>query len=291
VDPAIVAAFIGAGASISVAIFSTIRGNRARADLAGVQQELGSISRALSTAHTALADAQRESHLASKALSNAQRHKYGFFADALKITVAIQDVSGSAVTQREWRGLQVSPQASMAAIPGFFTITNGEFVRYPEIIAKNDSFPKAVQMRHVRTDPRSCEYLMEIAGMLTADDPKLDCTVQVSHRGGFMMSREDVEAAFPTGTFRNEYQKVFVEIPLGEIQIDVKFPEGYQAECFHTVFIGHSETVDNVELNRIHPGFQRNKTGASLHVDGPLLGYAYAIYWVSPTAAELAAVK
>jgi len=267
VDSTIIGAVIGAIAAIVAAFITVISKKREREK----REEL-----------------EREAQSASKSLSKAQREKYGFFADALITKIEFTDLEPNCVTTREWRGLRVGEHTAIAAIPGFFSISSGEFTRRPAIIAKNADFPKAIAMRHIRESQQSIEYSLEIAGMMTTHDPKLDCTVQVAHRGAFLMSREEVDQAYPTG-FRNEYQRIYVEIPLDELRLEVMFPVGYNAETFPVAFVGRSEVTADLELHRIRSGFQRTERGAQLRIEEPLLGYSYAIYWVSPAKAAVAA--
>ena len=266
----IIVALIGGGATIAAAVVSWILTRKSEQ---GKREEL-----------------QRNHQIASKALINAQKHKYGFMAKGLRVKVQLLDLEPNCVITRDWIQLSVSPQTSIAAIPGFFNISPGEFTTEPRLISKND-FPKALALRTVQIGPGRCDYAVDIAGMLTPNDKPLDCSIQISHRGGHLMTREEVEQAYPSGTFRNEYHRCFVEIPLDELEMEIEFPEGYGAECFPGVFVGRSETMDDSELHRIKECFQRTGRGAMIRVDGPLLGYSYAIYWISPTKATVAAMK
>ncbi len=266
-DNTILGAVIGAGAAIAAAFIGIIGEKRKREAL------------------------QREQQSASKALSAAQKAKYGFFAQALHTKVELLDLEPSCLGTREWRGLQVAEGTAITAIPGFFSITSGEFTDYPGIAEKNADFPKAVLLRLLKAEKRVCEYAIEVAGTLTSHDPKLDCKIQYCQRGGFLMSREEVEDAYPVGTFRNEYQRVYIEIPLDEVQVEIVFPVGYNPEVFPAVFMGRSEVMDDMELHRVRSGFQRTERGGCLKVDKPLLGYSYAVYWVSPSKSAVAALK
>jgi hypothetical protein len=93
------------------------------------------------------------------------------------------------------------------------------------------------------------------------------------------MSNEAIAAAYKDSSLKKEYQEVESVTPTKHLELDVRFPAGFQVKAFPGVFLLGTETLHASELNRIRSGFEEVGNSVRLKVENPLPGFSYLIYW------------
>jgi hypothetical protein len=215
--------------------------------------------------------------------------RYGFTVQSNVMKVEMKNINGDAVMTRTWKAIAISREVSLTSIPVKAAIDSpkGKLLGDPRLTSAESngrSFPKDVDLQVVKRTERSCEYLLTVAGALTRTDPPLDVRTDLDMQAGYVLSQSELATAYPNPTFRYEYVSLLVDIPTQVLEIDVRFPPGYQAQAFAGVFLWDSEFMHDGELQRIRGGLEhRDDGGATLRVENPLLGLSYLIYWKSKT--------
>jgi hypothetical protein len=217
--------------------------------------------------------------------------RYGVSAQLSSTTIAISDLDGSATITRKLGGIKVSGTAvKIDQIPGKIapSASGGKITKHPTLIRKID-FRKPIYVNHrIKKDDLS-EFAIVIKGSLTQADPQLDIEYESSVTKSFLMTREEVEKTYHDQNFKYEYISLKTEMPTDKVRLDISFPDGYPVELYPGVFFGNeSESLHDSELNRVGAGFTKTTCGASFEVNKPVVGFNYIIYWVSPSADELA---
>lgn len=217
--------------------------------------------------------------------------RYAFKAASVTDVRTIKDLQGTVEQLRQYHGVKIMDKGiSLASLPGRVWVAPGRIVEDPSLVAPTN-FSKAVTLAIKSRAPDRCEFTVEIAGGLTEADPGLDYGFRTTYSRGVVMTKEEVEQAYREHVFKNEYQSFDVDFPLDELELCVKFPERYRVECFPAVFVGYSERMHNLELERAKGGLKVTPTEARLRVKEPLLGFRYAIYWLAPPEKEFARLR
>ena len=217
--------------------------------------------------------------------------RYGVSAQLSSTSITVSDLDGSATIRRKLEGIKVSGIAvKIDQIPGRIapSASDGRITQYPTLIKKID-FRKPVYMNHLTKKDDLSEFAVVIKGSLTQADPQLDIEYESSVTKSFLMTREEVEKLYHDQNFKYEYISLKTEMPTTKVKLEISFPNGYPVELYPGVFFGNeSESLHDSELNRVGAGFTKTPCGASFEVDKPVVGFNYIIYWVSPSADELA---
>ena len=208
--------------------------------------------------------------------------RFGVQVRSVSVLVDIENDQGDAEITRTIRGFKIDKDITIATIP-VTTRTSGKLLKALGVKATDQGgapYPKAITPIDIKlTDnDRSLSAMLEVAGSLSRFDRPLDLVYSLRVTGGYAMSAQAVEAAYPQG-FRHEYHASSIDLPTESLVIEVRFPADYRAEPFAGVFLAATETMHNAELSRIQGGLEKLPHGARLRVEEPLLGFNYLIYW------------
>lgn len=199
--------------------------------------------------------------------------RFGWKAASCRSFMEVFNTEGDARCTRSWRGVQPNDGISISHMPGmFWTGTPGSSIRkYPEVEVVGE-FPKHVSIVKSTEFAQECKYRVEIVGSLTHDDPLLDFDLTVEYEKTVLMTSAEVEKAYASDVFKNDYMAFDVEIPIDEIEIEVAFPPESGFKAFPCVFFGSSELVHNKELQRTSSGFHETGNGGVFVIKHPFVG-------------------
>jgi hypothetical protein len=227
---------------------------------------------------------EEQYQLAAQYFDQFLKEKYGVSTVRNSMTLTITDFEGSATIRRACHGLKISGGITMGRISEtIYSPTPGSrIVRYPYFVQDVD-FGKPVFLDLKVKTEKASEFDVVIGEPLSQFDPSLDYEYATEIYKFCLMTREEVSQAYQGDEFRYEYISMKVAMPTDEAVVEVVFPQNYLAKTYPAVFIGDSESRHGSELNRAIPGFQKTAGGARFVVIKPIVGFTYAIYWVSPT--------
>jgi len=198
------------------------------------------------------------------------------------------DESGSGTLERRCQGIRVTQKVQELELPyGFGLAGPKATVGDPslrEISGSSSSF------RLVRDDARSTSQAVHATiiahDFLTPDTPPAGYVVTQPFSFGYLMTREEVEAAYDGTGWDAEYASIAVPVAdCKQLTISVVFPASHRSLTpppYGVVFEAKQEML-NDEQSTLY----RNKVAyvggiATLEVDRPKLGLRYAITWRSP---------
>ena len=143
--------------------------------------------------------------------------------------------------------------------------------------------------------PDGFRYNIRIIGSLPYGY-KLSYSYEALASKSLFMTREDIADRGPK-RFKKEYWGHYVVTPVKQVEIYVKFPEGYRVKRFHVgACIGGTpsdELMNTQEIQRIQKEgrFEPSEYSAKLKFESPYVGFSYFIYWEPPTQKEIDALK
>lgn len=225
---------------------------------------------------------EEQSQSAAQFFDNLLVEKYGASTKLDSLMVTVLDLQGAATYRRCLQGIKVSGGIKVDQFAGMVASTTpgGKITRPPSFV-KPVKFPKPVTMKYkVQTD-ELCQFGVAISGSLTNFDPELDFEYESSIERFCLMTKEEVNEAYKHSDFQYEYISLRSEMPTNKTIVEIRFPEGYNVDCFPGVFFGESESIHDLELYRVRDGFETLERGARFSITQPLIGFNYLIYWSS----------
>lgn len=234
-------------------------------------------------------EVERQFGNVSKHLQDESIRRYGFRASSMVSKAEIIDLQGTIKLTRSIHGVQITgADVSLAAIPGIVWVEHpeGKITQFPDLVGQ-PNFPKHVALTRERCGGKQCDFKVNVAGGLAQGDPPLDYTFQTVYSKGVCMTKEEASEAYGNDVFKMEYHSCDVDIPMGALELEVVFPQGYVVETFAGAFLGKPEYMHNPELKRVQPSFARHSQGAHLRIEEPLFGLRYLIYWMPPPQKEV----
>lgn len=218
-------------------------------------------------------------------------HGYAYKARCARAKSVIEDFEGTVHMIREWHGVGVlAEDMTLNSIPcEAWASAPATIEKEPELCQwlETTGFHKHISLVPEQSGDQFRKFRIEIEGGLHKADGVIDYGFQYTWSKAACMTKEEAAEAYANDTFKKEYHCFDVRFPLGELEMEVEFPEGYDVKAYPGVFLGGSETWDDLELQRIKGGIQPTKRGASLKITDPLIGYRYLIFWVPLSRKEL----
>ena len=269
----VVAAIITAVGSIAVAIIAGIFGILAKRSEARLKESESNLRGQVSQL--------------SKSFDDQLFERYGFMARRSWAEVTILNLDGDTRLMKGSDGVIVNTNFTLNCIPAHvqFGTPGCKITSGPTLSAFD--FARPLVLRPRLLGDRRALFQVDITGGLTATDDKLSYAWEIALEKAFLISAEEVEKAYRDDSFKHEFYSFEVENPIGELEISVTFPNGYKFKPFAGVFIGKSEFLHATEGDRVRSGLEVHGTKAILRVSRPVVGFMYAIFWTSPSQAEV----
>jgi hypothetical protein len=218
------------------------------------------------------------------AVRKSMDENFGFSAEAIHSKAEVLNLDGDVKVTRGCKGIKLKPGFMMAHIPAvkvFVSTPGGSIKNGPNLITHKE-FPKDISLVTSRKTATECIYQIQIPTILTSNEPPLDYEVETEFSKAVLMSRDAVDKAYTNDLFKRDYFSVDAEFPMDDVEIEITFPEGLAVTTFGTVFLLHSETLEDSEFQRVKKGFERTNRGARFEIHRPTVGFRYAIYWSMP---------
>ena len=235
---------------------------------------------------------EKQAEKVSKTFEQELIERYGVRADSASVTVEILDLAGACRITRSWKGFKVSPNVEIPHFPGKEVInTPGGRITQPSMLIDTEDFPKNVSLVHTRIEDKLCMFQVKILGSLVNSDPPLNYTHRVEIERAFLMTREETSQHYKDDYLKNEYFYLETYLPIERMDIEVRFPNGYEVQAFPGVFFGEFEFIHNSEFNRVKNGFRKTIGSAHFQIDKPLVGFRYLIHWVPPSQRDVERLK
>lgn len=267
-DDTIIAALIGAAATLPTHIVTYLQGRK-------------------SGSGKTRATIEEQTAEAGLSLTKTLRDLYGVTWSRIYDCTEV-DWDGKAVVTRRMEGLQV---AEGVTIPHMHGRVAGDEGRARHVRTDLTSLGDQTGLKHLRleiiptTAPSEVLYRVQISGGLSSSDAPLSYEIVSEFDNYILMSKEEVESAYGSDEFKEDYDGFAPQTPTDVLVLEVRFPVGFpEVKTFAGVFFGKSETIHARELARVQPGFVPNERGATFTIANPLVGFPYLIYWTMPTA-------
>jgi len=195
---------------------------------------------------------------------------------------------GSGEEVRRWVNLRATETHINLSIPYAFVVARPKgraaSPRVAELLNPKSDLP--ARFRPEKTGPRKphrADGHIEIPGRLTKDTRFVGFEIRQGFERAFCMTRDELAVAYADDKWKTEYVAAEVIAPTDILEISVTLPwrEGVSAEPI--VFVGHDETTQDPETDRIRDSFTFDGTVAVLRVEKPLRGLHYAVSWMPPS--------
>ena len=189
-------------------------------------------------------------------------------------------LQGDSQVTRGWHSIKMRKGAVMADIPGRLWVdTPGAKIQALPRLINHSEFDKKISLSIRKSTDTECDYALEITGYLTGDDPPLDYEIEAAYTANVLTTKNAVEAAYASSTFKSDYHSFDVEYPVETLELEVTFPKDCPIKAYGTVFHGRTENINVEEFNRVKDGFMRNNRGGRFTIKNPGIGFRYLIYW------------
>lgn len=223
--------------------------------------------------------------------------RYGFAYEVkyAKSKGIIENLEGRVRIIREYRGLGVIEEGMVLPdiVEEAWVSAPGKIDCKPKLISQveKSDFHKQISLVVEDHSERNCKFRVEIEGGLTKEDGDINYGYEYTHSKGVCMTEEEAEEAYAKDNFKKEYICFDVRFPINKLELEVEFVEGYNVKVYPGVFLGGSETWNDLELQRIKEGIERTSRGACLKIDNPVLGFRYLLFWVPLARSEVEILK
>ena len=219
----------------------------------------------------------------AKALQGEIQKRIGYTGRKILIKFYIIDVNGSVSETRTYKGIKAAPGIHLLSIPGYVWISTpgGSIIEYPTLTGLGNAKSRS-RIEYLSYSQKRCDFSIVFNKPLTSEDPPFDYEFTVKYDKCVLMHRRNVRFAYRNDAFKKDYCSYESVTPIDELVIEVRFPSGLEFAAAPNVFFGGEGWVHNQELNRVSCGFSVIPNGARFHINNPLLGFTYIIYWVTP---------
>jgi hypothetical protein len=272
-EAAIIAAIITSSAAAATAIGTAIYTARSNSKLNQAKQEFKNETDATKKQIQAVTDV----------LNKRIQESSGFNIGKNYVKVYMQDLEGTCRIIRGWEGVKANLDGDVDKIPGYaqFDTPGSKIVSAPRLTGPI-YFPKHVRFSYQMMSDQLCNFKAEIEGKLRHDDPELSFEIEYTVTKAFLMTEEDVVAAYKDEPF--EAFGLRGDLPAQKIEIELHFPDGFTADTYPRVSVGYYGVIAVKESDRVRPGFSSRVRGARFVVDDPVPICVYEVQWTPPPA-------
>jgi hypothetical protein len=266
-DPAVIAAIIGAFGAVAAAVVTVILAERAKR-----------------RANAALTQKQDELKHAQTMLHSLLEEKYGLYCESARVVVELRD-GGDVAIHTYVKGLQAHGGHEFDALP----LTNYSSAPAAKVDAKpkiKENGKKAMLIEPRSLSDKRSEFLVRIPAKLTGDDAPIDYELEILNQKSWLALASEVAEYYGKDPYPYEFHSADVAFPTKQLDLEVFFPAGYNASAFHAVWYGSTQLLHHSEFKRsaFEKDDQASRKRAKLTVERPLPGFRYVIYWKAPDA-------
>lgn len=204
------------------------------------------------------------------------------------------DAEGSGTATFRWHGIQPGQEFQNLKVPIKYSVEGpGSSLGSPTVRELDHSslpvrFAQIPQMAVAENDDvMSLTAQVLVNGNFGPESDPVSFEMEIPFTKGHLMTREAVEQTFGDTDWNQEFTASSVIAPTRELYEEVRFPESFRDRKLRVqavAFVGGTNVVHRSETKRIESGFDLVDDVASLRVDEPVLGLAYAISWMPPRA-------
>lgn len=227
-----------------------------------------------------LARGRAEEAAARSAVQSAAVDQRGFAyrAGLVRSTATIRNLQGDCLISRHMRGVSANPNFTMTVLRGSVS-TSGAISGSPRLVEVAGLAPERVGFTGT-TKENAGWFEFSFSPALTPADPPFQFTIDSDFTAGFLMMRAAVVQKYQNDAFNEEYYGVRVDIPVDAVEIEVQFPERFDAEVSAAALRGSTEIKVAEETARVAKQLVRKGSVATLRVEEPVLSYLYVIHWM-----------
>lgn len=203
-----------------------------------------------------------------------------------KIDVRLQfDDEGNSTWRKQYFGLRSRLEIVNFSLPYRVVTAQGPSASTPVVSALPGSeMPVRFEIGQDPTSRFQGRIVLE--GVLRPGQVVPGFVVEQHFQKAFNTTRRSALAAYKDGAWKGEYAAFTVTASVSILSIEVEFPPSHQRLSpppAPIVFTGNSELVNRDEVQRIKRSLTVADGRASLLVDKPKLGLMYGVSWLPPS--------
>lgn len=202
--------------------------------------------------------------------------QFGFRIRRIRKFVEIgMDGSSNGTVERE--GIKATSQTILHFPHSYGSSIPDARADEPELL-RGEVPHKLVQMKGIKKTNGQCRFFITVQGGLSPTDGELSYAFAYTVSKSFYMTQEEMKSA----GVQYEYSTYLITSPTKFLELEVQFPPKYSVKCFLGCYVGDTEFVNDLELQRRNKEkcFAPLARGARVQIKKPLIGFRYGTYWI-----------